>query len=272
MEKVRALVSRLLPLALLASLAGCAGSARPASTYRVLRTECERCDLEALTRALSGPEARDCGRAMDPSDAGARARLDLSACVQEAQLQGRPFHATYALAGADAGLKATLARGPDGTLTLLWYDPDADGRGPTCGARIWRTPCARIRPDAQDGTLLACEPQGPREDACSEPATRRQEQEGPLDAAFLACEPTRNRDVSCEERVTGGDAIRYKHCGPTRVPAWRCTATPERRATFAPGSDLSCTPEPGAALLCKGGQSVTPEPEPPTHRSATPQP
>lgn len=235
--------------------AGCAStpaSLRPA-TYRVLQTHCESCDLDALALRLSGPEARDCGKVLAPE--ASSERLDVAACAQRSQDDGRPFRAQMALPGVDSSLRVAFARGTDGGLAMLWYDSDATGSGGTCRARVWRTPCARLRPNPRDPSVLVCEPLGEREDLCSEPDTRTQTWTDARDAGHLACESTRNRDLACEQRVTRGDPVAYQHCGPSRVAAWRCQPIAEPVNAFAPGSVLSCEPEgPGEALFCKGGQ------------------
>lgn len=244
----------LMPLLfLLLSAAGCARGPRPA-TYRVLETHCERCDPSHLARELAGPEAVDCGHAKEPGKAGSAERLKVSECAQLAQLQGRPFRAQMTLPGVDSTVRVTFARASDGALSMLWYDSDVSGSGRECQAQVWRTRCARLRPDSRDATLLACDPLGDREDFCSEAATRQQTWSGSREAARLTCTPTTNRQVVCEQRVTSGDPVPYQACAPSRVPAWLCEPGNAPVDAFAPGSTLECEQQRSTEpLYCTGG-------------------
>jgi len=238
---------------LLLSAAGCARGPRPAS-YRVLETHCERCDPSQLALELVGAEAIDCGHAKEPGKAGSAERLRVSECAQLAQLQGRPFRAQMTLPGMDSTVVVTFARARDGALSMLWYDSDVSGSGRECQAQVWRTRCARLRPDSRDATLLACEPLGDREDFCSEAATRQQTWTDSREATRLACTPTMNRQVVCEPRVTSGDPVPYQACAPARVPAWLCEPGGGQAEMFAPGSSLDCEQQGSLEpLYCTGG-------------------
>lgn len=250
---MRASMTLLFHLLPLLSAAGCARAPRPA-TYRVLETHCERCEPSQLARGLAGAEAIDCGHAKESGKSGSAERLKVSECAQLAQLQGRPFRAQMTLPGVDSTVVVTFARAPDGALSMLWYDSDVSGSDRPCQAQVWRTRCARLRPDARDATLLACDPLGDREDFCSEARTSKQTWTDPRDAGSLACKPTTNRQVVCEPRVTSGDPVPYQACAPSRVPAWLCEPEGGKAELFAPGSTLDCeqqsTLEP---LYCTGG-------------------
>jgi hypothetical protein len=210
--------------------------------------------LRRLAVGLAGPEALDCGWAQRPGEAGNAERLKVSDCVQQALMQGRPFHGRMTLPGIDSTVVVGFTRAPDGALYMLWYDSDTSGADETCRARVWRTRCARLRPDLRDATRLSCDPLGEREDFCSESDTRRQVPTEPRAASGLACTPTSNRQVVCEQRVTSGDAVPYQACGPSRVPAWLCTPRAEPVDLFPPGASLECVPRgDDKPLYCTGG-------------------
>jgi hypothetical protein len=194
-------------------LGGCPRAPNP-SSFRVTRTRCEPCRIEALATQLAGSAAEDCGWARQEHE-----RAGVQACAWRALEAGRPFRALVTGQGIDSIIVHAFVRTPTGALAQLTSDSDPGGGLRACHALVTRTPCARLLAPPQGRGLLSCEGPGPLERLCDEQTRSTRESSDGEDARGLACNPL----------PTGGDAS-------------FCLRLPSPGGNVPPGLELTCEP------------------------------
>jgi hypothetical protein len=140
-----------------------ASKVRPPAVFRVLRRQCEPCDLERWTRPSSSM-TRACGSVTDR-----KSRALAEPCIKDALREDAPFTVAIQRPGIDSEIITAFVREPSGAREF-WYDSSVEG-GPDCAASVRVRDCAAIALANSEG-WLRCRRPGRWRQLCSQADAR----------------------------------------------------------------------------------------------------
>jgi len=123
------------------TLAACASAPTSPSSAPESWKDCH-CDwLEQETRAIAGPQMKECGFVDLVEDASPRRIRAGMRCARQAFEGATPFRYGSISIPIDSYAREILIRSGDGTLWLVTHDVMIDGEAP----QLWRQRCKELR-------------------------------------------------------------------------------------------------------------------------------